>query len=221
MENVQFSVSTADFLNGLVANSEQLGLGELTQLFSKVAQKAESKKDLKVRCSVKSGTSGVVFSVANSDLPNVIGELASFMGDENRSKFCKKMAKCITEHKNFVVKNDVAVDEGEGEVSFPLQVATGDLTGVKFDVLDKKTLISLKKKILESMLGGVPKGGEKGRPIKGSLRANGRGLFVQVGQEQAVALLKRSLGKLSPDQLVALDSRLGGAITSFPDNKNA
>ena len=221
MENVQFSVGTADFLNGVVANSGQLGLGELTRLFSKMAQKIGVKKDLKVRCSVKSGTGGAVFSVANSDLNNVVGELSGFIGDDNRAKFCKKIAKCITEHKNFAFGSTAGGDEEFSEVFFPLHVATGDLTGVKFDVLDKKTLISLKKKILESMLGETPKGGEKGRPVKGNLRVDARGLFVEVGQEQAVALLKRSLAKLSPDQLVALDSRLGGAITSFPDNKSA
>lgn len=219
MENVQFEVGSVDFLNSILNQAEALGIEELVGAFSKIASNASGKGEWRGRCSVKNGADGVVFSVSKSDLVSVLGAIVGHLAVDQRGKFCRKIAKCITDHRSF--PSGVTGDGGvsQNEVSFNLEVATGDLTGVNFDKLDKKTLVALKKKILESMLGVTEKGAEKGRPIGAHLKCGATGIYVEMSQEQAVSLLRRTLSKLSSDQLISLDSRLGGAITSLPDNK--
>lgn len=219
MENVQFPVSSTDFLNAVVSQSGNLSLGELVTSFSQMAGGVSPKKESKMRCSLKTGGSGVVFSVGKSDLVVSLGILGGFVGREKRVKFCKRLAKAITDHRDFAKDQTEVFSSQDSELSFPLEVASGELTGIKFDKLDKKTLVNLKKKVLESMLGVGAKAGDKGRPIGANLRCGETGLYIEMSHEQGVALLKRTLAKLSAEQLISLDSRLGGAITSFPDDK--
>lgn len=219
MENVQFPVSSAAFLKGVIAQSSHLSLEELISAFTRMAGKSGNRKESRIRCSLKTGDKGVVFLIGKGDLISSLAALSTFVGADLRSKFCKRLVKSITDHRSFFEGVNETSPSPEVELSFSLEVATGELTGIKFNQIDRKILVNLKKKILENMLGEATKGGEKGRPIGANLRAGDLGLFVEVSQEQAVALLRRSLPKLSAEQLMALDSRLGGAITSFPEDR--
>jgi hypothetical protein len=217
MEKVKFPVSSSEFLNGIIRQSDKFRLEDLVGILFKMTQLDKQKKTTQTRCSVKTGANGVVFSVNSEDVGNIFMTLNHSLGPEAKARFFKRLAKCIAERDEFKTGNTGASEAGE--VSFRLEITATDLAGIRFDQMEKKSLVGLKKKVLEIMLGKQNKADERGRPVGGYLCPRVDGFAVEIGQEQSVSLLKKTLSGLTGDQLVALDSKLGGALTSFPEDQ--
>jgi hypothetical protein len=216
MEVAQFPVNTSSFFEETFAQIDRFSLQDKISLFKKTVLGGGGKLAAKVKCSIRSGGDQLLFSVTPSDaFFEVLGDLFSGADEKMRLKICKKLFKSIVESKSF--SGTGAIDElTSGDFLFPISMGAAELSKVNFEHMDKKSLVSLKKKILGRMLGEDEKGAEKGRPVGGTLLAHCSSLCLQLSQEQAMGVLKKSLDKLTTEQLVNLDARLGGAITSMP-----
>jgi hypothetical protein len=216
MEVVQFPVTSSVFLNEIFAQINRFSIKERVSLFEKTALGEGGKMSFKIKCSIRPGGSHLLFSVTpNDNFFDAVGDIFAGAEPKTRLKICKKLFKSIVESKAFITKTAIS-DTAVGEFLFPISMGASELAKVDFEHMDRKSLVSLKKKILGRMLGEDEKAAEKGRPVGGTLLINCSSLCLQLSQEQALGVLKKSLDKLSTEQLVNLDSRLGGAITSMP-----
>lgn len=217
MENVQFPVSASSFLEGVLAQSDRFSLREMVEILGKTALGEANKEPRRMKCSLKAGGERVTFSVTKTD--NFLEIITGVFGSGeagSRGRLCKKLLGAVVSSGAFASGSVDGAGTAGAEFSFPISMGAGDLAKVDFEKMDRKSLVSLKKKILEVMLGGKVSHAEKGRPVGGALLSVGGVLCVQLNQDQALGILKKSLGKLGTEQLVDLDSRLSGALTSLP-----
>lgn len=224
MDTLQFHVSSSAFGDGLAGQINKLGLRELVNLFGKTALLETEPKSQRAKCSLKIDDSGISFDVSKSDIAGAFGGAAiASIGPSQRAKLCKHLAREVVSRKGFQEGGvgDKMVEGGEvdgGGFTFMLPVTASEISKIDFEKLGTSAVVALKKKVLSALLSGGKNGVERGRPVGAYVKVVNGSLFVELGQDQAVAVLKRSLNKLNPEQLSGLDSRLCGALTSLPSS---